>query len=502
MFKVAILIGIYGYAIWLLGVIGLLNKTAIGLVTVLWLVVLISRFKLPKLKKPSAFVGFILALIILQAAINLVGVLGPELGFDSLWYHLTLPKIFLAESRIFYIPGGLFYYSVIPKLTEMLYLAALSLGNEIWAKLIHFGFGILTLIALFKLSRKFLSQKYALLVVLLFYSNLVVGWQSITAYVDLSRTFYQVMAFWAFTKFLDNKDKKWLSISGVMLGLEISTKIVGFDSLLLFIILILITAKKSFKNLPTLIVPALLVPAPWFIFSWAHTGNPVYPVFSRMPLNYSINPIDIIRVFLRSPDPLSPLYEMFLPLIIYYWRPLIKKYRLLIWYGILALLIWFITPRDNGGRFILPYLPVISLLIVCLLSLVKDRFIRNAGIVFILLAAVVSIGYRGMANAKYLPVLLGRQSKADFMAKNLNFTFGDYYDVDGKIKAIVGNKKVLIIGGHNLFYLNFPFVHESYAKTNEQFSFILTQNASLPASFRQWKFIYGNELTKVKLYSQ
>ena len=135
-----------------------------------------------------------------------MGALGPEIGFDALWYHLTIPKLYLENNSIFYIPGGLLYYSTIPKLTEMLYTAAIALNGEILAKLIHFCFGILTCVALFKLSRLFFSLKISLIAVVIFYSNLVVGWQSITAYVDLARTFFEIMALWAFAKFVKSKD--------------------------------------------------------------------------------------------------------------------------------------------------------------------------------------------------------------------------------------------------------------------------------------------------------
>jgi len=58
-------------------------------------------------------------LIVLQAFVNIIGVFGPELAFDALWYHLTLPKLYLVHHSIFFIPGGLLYYSGMPKIAEM-----------------------------------------------------------------------------------------------------------------------------------------------------------------------------------------------------------------------------------------------------------------------------------------------------------------------------------------------------------------------------------------------
>ena len=43
----------------------------------------------------------LIVILLTQGIINLIGALGPELGFDALWYHLTLPKIYLSEGKIF-----------------------------------------------------------------------------------------------------------------------------------------------------------------------------------------------------------------------------------------------------------------------------------------------------------------------------------------------------------------------------------------------------------------
>src|SRR6185437_14950424 len=118
---------------------------------------------------------------------------GPEIGFDALWYHLTLPKLYLGWHQVRHIPGGLLYYSDMPKLTEMLYISGLAILGETGAKLIHFSFGILCCIALYKVGRKFFSPLLSLIAVAIFYSNLVVGWESISAYIDLARTFFNIM---------------------------------------------------------------------------------------------------------------------------------------------------------------------------------------------------------------------------------------------------------------------------------------------------------------------
>jgi len=159
----------------------------------------------------------------LQACVNFVGLLGPAIGFDAMWYHLTLPKLYLMYHAVLYFPGGVLLYSTMPHLTEMLYTAGLSFGSDFWARFIHYLFGILDCIVIYMIGRKFLSAKWALLLPVIFYSNLVVGWESVSAYIDLSRTFFTVTALLAFLKWCEQKEQKFFVYSALLVGLTVAT---------------------------------------------------------------------------------------------------------------------------------------------------------------------------------------------------------------------------------------------------------------------------------------
>ncbi len=522
MFELAILIGIYSYLIFFLGILGLLNKGWViltNLIFVIPAVFYISKsigkvsFNLTKFNKFS----YILFLLLLTLAlINFMGALGPELGFDAVWYHLTLPKLYLLNYSISFIPGGLLYYSAMPKLAEMLYLVGLLLGNEIFAKLVHFSFGILTCFVIFKILRKFTNIHLSILGAIVFYSNLVVGWQSITAYVDLSRTFFETMALWGFLNFIEKKEKKWLIESSVILGLAISTKLISLSSLLIFTILIIyyvIATKKPPKVLMTSIpvywAIALFIPLPWFIFSIINTGNPIYPLFTDLyQVNISLsllNPVnfinDTLTVLLKADDPVSPIYLIILPLIFIYFKKLSFPEKTIAVYSFISIIVWYLAPRTGGGRFILPYLPAFSILTIILISKIKIKFLYLYLLSLIILISISSTAYRGVANLKYLPVLLGSEAKDSFLSRNLNFSFGDFYDTDNYFKKnIKEDDKVLLYGFHNLYYVNFPFIDSSFVKKGDGFNYIAVQNTTVPKRFSDWDLIYYNPKTKVELY--
>lgn len=522
MFSIAILIGIYSYVIFSLGLLGLLYKGWIFTLTIFYFlaVMYIYRTKIMSLRFPDfkKISRLFLILLVVQGLINFIGALGPELGFDALWYHLTLPKIFLENHRVIHIPGGLFYYTDMPKLTEMLYLSALSLSNEISAKIIHFSFGLLVLVAIYKLSRKFLDKKFAAVSCLIFYSSLVVGWQSTTAYIDLARTFFEIMALWGFINYTETAEpstkRGWFMESAVMLGLAIATKLLSLGTLFIFLFLIIYQNKelnrKLLQKLLLYICICLYVVLPWLLFSFFNTGNPIYPLFSNYVKPgidpFVLNPIAVLKTFwtffTRSSDPISPVYIIFLPLVFIFFKKLSIQMKSIAIYFFLTLIIWYFFPAKES-RYMLPSLAAFSILISYLImSLQKDKFIGKFSIAIVIFASLVSILSRGVANSRYLPVIFGAETKGQFLTNHLNFNYGDFYDTDGYFKKHVSsNDKVLLYGFHNLYYVNFSFVDSSYAKKGDMFNYIAVQDSKLPERFKFWKLIYSNPKTQVKLYS-
>jgi hypothetical protein len=151
----------------------------------------------------------------------------------------------------------------------------------------------------------------------------------------------------------------------------------------------------------------------------------------------------------------------------------------------------------------LPYLPIVSILAAYVISQLRQKYLKVFLIIVIIFVGLISIGYRSEANAKFIPVIIGRESKAQFLTKYLNFSYGDFYDTDGYFqKHIKTSDRVLLIGFHNLYYVNFPFVDSSWVKKGDGFNYIAVQNTFLPKRFSDWHKIYYNSLTKVALYAK
>jgi len=556
MFLFALLLGIYSYSIFFLGLLGLLYRLILLIFTVVFIgfAFFITRKsffeslrKLKEIRLQNTLLLLCVGLFLLQLLVNFIGALGPGLAFDELWYHVTLPKLWLLHHQIFFIPGGLLYYSAMPKLAELLYAAGLSFGNEIVPQLIHFIFGLLICLVIYKMAQRFLTPFSAFLAVVIFYSNIVVDWESTIAYIDLVRTFFEVMALWGFLLWWEQGRWKWLLLSSLMIGFSIMTKLLAIGSLVIFTILIIIKylssraskeSREIFLNKTTkwYEIPrlrsaslgmtkalfvynsiALAISLPWFIFSYIHTGNPLYPFFTPL---YPVNPShfsiigffgDIWNLFIHADDPVSPVYLIFLPLIImFFWKGNIGKkseIKLLGIYSILALIVWYFTPRTGGGRFIVPYLPAFSILCAAIYSeilkntRIKSLLLSRLLLCVVIFIAIISLAYRGAATIKYLPVVFGKESQDEFLTKHLNFSFGDFYDTDNYFKThIKSSDVVLLYGFHNLYYVDFPFIDNSWLKKGDKFDYIAVQNAKLPARFKNWQLVYKNDRTLIQLY--
>ena len=390
-----------------------------------------------------------LALIAVQALINLIGALGPELGFDALWYHLTEAKLFLQNHSIDPIPGNLLYWSGLPRLAEIIYM-------YLPGKLVHWGAGILAAYFIYRLSGAGAA--------LLWYSTLLVGWLSTSAYVDLLAVAMLLGAL------LFKKGKR--------------------------IIFLILAGAVKLQNLIyaltiTLIPWAVLGYLPFMMINYQSTGNPVYPFGEKFGFEsewffngfwyWLSRPL---RLFFDPVFRVGPVI-----LLAFLVKPKWSK-MLLAAFGL-----WILMPGTDFGRF--------ALFPLALLALAVKPPYKKVIVGLILIQALIGIGGRLYANSKYLPVLTGKQPKAEFLQEKLKFHYGDFYDVDGWFaKNIQPTDKVLIFGLHNLYYVNFPYDHASWIDWEATYSHILMGDGQeLPEAYGKLPLIYENPQTRVKVYA-
>lgn len=225
-------------------------------------------------------------------AIALVGALAPESEYDALWYHLWLPEKWLEAAHPVDIVEE--YVSLYPLTWELLYGGASVVGGPIAAKLVHWLCLPLVGAASFQLTRRVAPDASPMLAAALTVTAPIVLWEATTAYVDLALAWYVALAALALFRHDQTRDRRWLVLAAVMLGIALGIKHLALVVLAVGACALVVREWRLTRRLAAACRAAalftaisLLIPSPWYARAYASSGNPVFPelysVFGARP---------------------------------------------------------------------------------------------------------------------------------------------------------------------------------------------------------------------------
>ncbi len=503
LFSISLGLGIISYSVLGLGLLGLLYYWLFSILLVILTIFLSSEIKetlkeiwqrvtnisRERFNALNITLGVIIGGVIL---INLSGALAPSTSFDALVYHLAVPHIYIQHHRIISLPHNL--YSNFPLTGEMLYTLAMLLYNHILANLIHFSFGLLSMLALFSFSRKYFGQRTALLASGIFYTIPYVASLSTVALVDLTLTFFSILALYSLINYFSDKRKQWLILSALNCGFALGTKYTAW--LFLFAIFILGLFFKSLLedrerigiNLKRVLIfaaVALAVASPWYLKNIAFTGNPIYPFLYKIFGGRYWNAFNAQRwmshlrgqglgyttliSYLKLPwsvtmeagsfgsGLIGPLFLIFAPFLLFF-KKFNKIIRYLIIYSLLYFIFWAFSQQYI--RSLIPGLPFLSLivayLIVDFLSSPGKRNISWIASFIIIIALAFNLIYVIKIHAFFSPlkVVFGLESREEY----INRDFPPYSVMNYINQNLSPSSKVLFIGETRTYYCERPFV--------------------------------------------
>lgn len=240
----------------------------------------------------AVFIGATLVLALLQALL-------PPTAWDSLTYHLTGPKLYLEAHR--FIPDVDIVHLGFPALIEMLYAAGMSLGSSAVPQVIGWAFGLLTLLLMYAFVRRHLAGelssdgqartggtpstwdvRVAWLAMALLLSAPTVVLLLHWAYVEPALMFYELSAVYAFVRWRESDDRRWLALAGVCCGFGMGAKYTAV-SLTVALALLVLWRRRAMLwrgGLPDVLRfggVAGLVTLPWLLKNGFFLGNPFYP---------------------------------------------------------------------------------------------------------------------------------------------------------------------------------------------------------------------------------
>jgi 4-amino-4-deoxy-L-arabinose transferase-like glycosyltransferase len=299
-YSTALGLGAVAYLVLLLGLAGLLSRLPVlmglcALAVVSWggsrLLGKGEREAAPKApanqQKPPTKRSPSLLLILAGLTLTLFGLIGLLYCFvppgpyewDSLAYHLAVPKIYLEQHRISFLPTQ--HQSNFPFLTQMLFTLGLLFDGYALANLFHFITGVLCTAAIVAIGRRHFAPSAGLIGAVCFVTTPIVLWQASIAYIDVAQALYVTVAVGAGLEYRSSRDLRWLALCGVLMGLALAVKTLSLVPFVL-IGLLLAVGRAGIRGVGVYVLCALAVGSPFYVKTWIQTGNPVYPFAYRV----------------------------------------------------------------------------------------------------------------------------------------------------------------------------------------------------------------------------
>jgi hypothetical protein len=458
-------------------------------------------------------------LLVVLALAALVPALAPPSmsDWDSLSYHLAVPKLYLEHGGFYYIEG--ISHSNFPFLMEMLYMVPLEFGDAVAAKLIGYWTAVLLVLAAVVMARRHFELRAAPMAALGIAGMPIVLWLATTAYVDTAAALYTLLCVHMLMNYFDSRERGHLVGCAVAAGFAASTKMTGLALIPVALVWLVAdwlysrsggnsvpapnrasehnAASKRAHNQPEwtrwlmFVGVALAVCAPWYVKSIVYTGSPVYPFFysifgglnwnAELASHYATQQSKFgmghgLHSFLMLPYNLTFHSEAFYDTAGLFVGPImlaavpvlfVAKYRCrklagLLGFFVALVVIWF--GLTHQSRYLVPALATLAVLAAAVVY--HDdrlRWVRRA------LAAVFAVTaafglftlWPGIQSA--WPVAIGRESRHDYLMRALDIYPAQRY----MNKRLPRDARVALFGDNRGFYLDRRFVWADFGHNLE-----------------------------------
>lgn len=373
--------------------IALIILTSFGVGGELWDdLKLVYRRAVEQPRKMRLWVVF--AMLLVPAAIL---ALYPPTAFDATMSHLPLVKQYLRDGQI--SPAPFLRWSVLPQIQHMLFALGMLLCDDIAPQLIQFLMTLLTGFSLYSWGARHFTPGMGLWAAALWLAHPMVIFVGTAAYIDIGLTFFLLLASYALFNWIAEGGDNWLLLAAIFSGFAAGSKYAALFFLGIFGLIILWQAIRCRRWSPPFgyAVIAAGVAAPWYLYNYYHTGNPVFPFMAEvfgysfwsqsdlnaqmielnthglgrslqsliwLPLNLAVYQ----QKFLLE-APYLPFHLLGMPFIILGLR--YGRVRYLVFLVLAYVLFWFNSAQVL--RYLLPVVPHLSLAIATATGLVLGR---------------------------------------------------------------------------------------------------------------------------------
>jgi hypothetical protein len=228
---------------------------------------------------------------------------------DDDGYHLSAPARWLHEQTLSYLPT---YTTTNSSMGfEMLYAIALSFGEPVGAKLLHYSTGLWTLLSIVVCARRLGDEMAGILSVsALLISTPIVNLSAIfpLAYVDFPSCWAEMMSVLVWLIWRRHPSQQLLSIVALCAGIAVSFKLTAAPLVVAWICTIALELRirgtSWLEVIRRLIIFGIIATAPtclWLLRNFLVTGNPIYPMLAGFidTSDWSIEQTQILSRFMH-----------------------------------------------------------------------------------------------------------------------------------------------------------------------------------------------------------
>lgn len=402
----------------------------------------------------TPFERFLAVIFIGVGLAAFIEALAPDIGNDSLAYHLAHPKIFVQIHGMPFIEYA--RESLWPYFTEMLFTLGLLLRGQVLAKLFHFAAAIFLSLGIYSFCVRYFSRKSGLLASVIFLTTPTIFIQAGYAYIDIMLALYAFMSLYLFFIWKESGNLKNIFLSGTFCGVCMSIKYLG---VYVFICmagvftydLLFKRDKKALKPLIIFSISAAVVASVWYLRSLIITGNPFYPFFHQYFKNAWAAPIRVacggakdtwglitlpwnvtMHPAVFGNESIGIVYLMLLPFIFLWRRSKESIVRSMLVFISIFIIIWFYS--FQATRYIFVILPILAILESSAFLDTQNRYRSRNFIVFVLSLSLLFNCLVAFYHAKdRLKVVVGLESEEAYL-KRKERSFGMISYINSEIE--------------------------------------------------------------------
>lgn len=476
-------IAVISFLFFFLGIFGIYGSEGWFLLLVfIWPIIFVGRFfkvvknesRVPE--KPGIFDRVLLMLIAIPVGLSFIASIAPPTAKDTLLYHFSVPKQFIAQGSSAFIEGNIASYLALG--TEMQIVWAMLLGGfngertaEAAAGAVIWLFFPLLLAAVFGFTRELnVSRRWSLIAVLMVAAVPTAYHVASSAYVDLALALFILLATYSLTRWWKTGDKSWLLPMAIFLGAALASKLTTLFVFAAFALVILFRVRNAQSNEPDklgkiagfgfgALVLAGVIASPWYLRTWVETGSPIFPFYmniwpgdapgwdversnlfqmmnsqyggyAKTPLDYLLAMWNISvtaqpEIATHFDGVLGIAFLVGLPLLIYgLWKlELAAEVKICAGVALVMFLFWLFSSQQL--RYLLPIIPLLAISIAAAGQLLAKK-IKGSGTLLELSlagtsAAALLVTLAWFAQKAPLRVVLGGESPDQYLTRNIDY---------------------------------------------------------------------------------